>query len=101
MAEFHTLRLAAVFAANPELDVGTRFAAQVARDFHQPTNTFLVDRGKGIVRHNVQLRVVREEAAGVVATHSKCGLSEIVRSKAKKLCVLCDLIRDERGARDL
>src|SRR5213080_130446 len=100
MTEFDAVRFAAMFAANSQLNVGACLAAEVAGDFHQAPNTFLSDRCKRICIDDVELGIGRHKTAGVVSTHSHCGLRKIVRDKTDKLGVTRALIRHERSKRD-
>ena len=100
MTELNAGRLAAVFAANPELDVRPSFASQIASDFHQAANALLIDRRERICIHNVELRVGGKKTAGIVPAHSQRRLCEIVCAKTEELGVARDLVRDERCARD-
>jgi hypothetical protein len=43
VTEFDAIWFAPVFAANSQFDVWPRLSAKVASNFHQATNTFLID----------------------------------------------------------
>src|SRR5438552_8959904 len=100
VTELNAGRLAAVFAANPELDVRPSFASQIASDFHQAANALLIDRRERICIHNVELRVGGKKTAGIVPAHSQRRLCEIVCAKTEELGVARDLVGHERSARD-
>ena len=61
MAELHAVRIAAVFAADAELDVRPRLAAFLDGDLHQLADAGLIDRGERILLHDFQFGVRREE----------------------------------------
>ena len=48
MAELHGRRIAAVFAADSQLDVRTGLTAQISSHLHQLANALLIQTGKGI-----------------------------------------------------
>ena len=100
MAEFDAVRFAAVLAANAQLNLGARLSAEVAGDFHQATNASLIDGCERVRIHNVELGVSRKKTAGIVPAHSQRGLCKIVCAKTEELGIACDLVRDERCARD-
>src|SRR5207237_8118439 len=99
VTEFDAHGFAAVFAANPQLDVRPSLASQVARNFHQAPNAFLIDRRKRIRIQNIKFRVDREKTTRIVPAHSERRLCEIVCAKAEELRVARDQIGDECGAR--
>ena len=61
VAELHRVRVAAVFAADAEFDVGASLAAFLDGDLHQLADAGLVDRRERILLHNLQFCVVRQE----------------------------------------
>ena len=67
MAERDRLRLAAVLAADPELDVVAGPAPALDRDLHQVADAALVDRLERVALEHARLQVVGEEAAAVVS----------------------------------
>ena len=66
MAEGDRLRLAAVLAADAELDLLARAAAALDGDLHQVADAVLVDRLERVAIEDSRLEVVGEEAAAVV-----------------------------------
>src|SRR5271154_5548739 len=100
MAEFHRIGVAAVFAADAELDVGSRLAALRDGDFHELADAGLVNRGERIFLHDLHFLIRAEEAAGIVAAHAERGLRQIVRAEAEELRRLRDLIGGQRAARN-
>ena len=101
MAKLHAFRFASVFAANSKLDSGPRLAAQIAGDFHQPPNAFLVDRRERIRPDDIKLCVGRQDRSGIIMTYSESCLREIVRPEAEEFRVARNFIGHERGSRDL
>ena len=59
VTEFHGIGITAVFPANTELDLRSRFAPFLDRDLHQLADTILIDRGKGISFYDFQLGIMR------------------------------------------
>src|SRR6266496_359590 len=100
MTEFDAVRLATVFATNPELDLRPAFAPQIARDFHQAADAFLIDRGEWIGTDNIELCVGRKETPGVIPAHSERRLCQIVCAKTEELGITSNLIGHQRRARD-
>src|SRR4029077_20547282 len=61
VTEFDTVWFTAVLAANSQFDVGPRFAADVAINFHQTSNSLLIDRCEWIGTDDVEFRVRGKE----------------------------------------
>ena len=72
--------------------LGPRLAAACHADLHQRADAVVVDRLERIVRHDVVLAVVVDEAAVVVAAHAERGLRQVVGAEAEELGLLGDLI---------
>ena len=101
VAERDRLRLAAVLAADAELEVLARAAAALDRDLHQVADAVLVDRLERVALEDAGLEVVREEAAGVVAGEAERGLRQVVRAEGEEVGVLGDLVGADARARQL
>ena len=101
MAELHAIRVAAVFAADAELDVGPRFVALRHRHLHQLADAGLVDGGERILLDDLQFLVRPEEGAGIVAAHAEAGLGQVVGAEAEEFGRLRDLVRGQCAARNL
>src|SRR5271170_4655546 len=101
MAEFHGIGIAAVFAADAELDAGARLAAFRNGDFHELADAGLVNRGERIFLHDLRFLIRAEETAGIVAAHAERSLRQIIRAEAEELRSLRDLIGGQRAARNL
>src|SRR5688572_30161891 len=100
MAELDGVRIAAVLAADAELDARAGLRALLDRDLHELADAGLVDRGERVLLEDLGLLVRSEEGTGVVARHAEAGLREIVRAKAEELGGLRDLVGGEGTARD-
>src|SRR5215210_4279994 len=102
VAEGDALRLAAVLAADAELDLLTRAAAALDRDPHQIPHPALVERLEGVRLQHAVLEVVREELAlRVVAREAERRLREVVRPEREEVGVLGDLAGADARARKL
>src|SRR4029078_3691101 len=78
VAELDRRRLAAVLAADAELDVRLRLPPPLDADPHQVALALLVERLEGVPLEHTVLEVEREELAlGVVAGHPECGLGQV------------------------
>src|SRR3954469_15875594 len=100
MAELHAARFATVFAADAQLDVRTRLAAQIACQLHELADTGLVDRCKRILLHDFQLLITAQERPRIIAAHAERCLGQVIGAEAEELRVFGDFIRDQGGARD-
>ena len=101
MAERDRLRLAAVLAADAELEVVADAAAALDGDPHQVADAVLVDRLERVALEDAVLEVVRQEAAGVVAREAERGLREVVRAEGEEVGVLGDLVGPDARPRQL
>src|SRR5260221_3409022 len=96
MAELHGIGVAAVFAADAELDAGAGLVALRRRDLDELADAGLVNRGERILLHDFVLRVGTEERTRVVARHAKAGLREGVPAQTQEFSGLRDLVCGER-----
>src|SRR5262249_34680968 len=101
VAVHHRLRIAAVLAADSQLDVGPGLASPLYTHLHQLAHAFLVNGGKWIVLEHAFFDVGRQEGADIVARESVHGLSKVVGAEAEELRFYRDLIGDYAGARQL
>src|SRR5438874_2207772 len=99
VAELHALGIAAVFAANAELDLGATLSAFVDGNLHELADAGLIERRERVLLEDLVLDVRHEEVAHVVAADSERHLGEIVRAEAEELGALRDFIGSERAAR--
>src|SRR5947208_4661054 len=98
MAEFHTVRVSAMFATDAQLDFRASTLAFFDRNLHELADASLVDRSKGVPLDDFQLLIRSEEGAGIVAAHRQGGLSQVVGAETEELSGLRDLIRREGAA---
>src|ERR1019366_10196867 len=82
-AELDRRRIAAVFAADTQLDVRPGAASLFARHLDQLTNTLLVELGKRILLQDAQFEVRRKDLVDVVTREAEGGLREIVGTEAE------------------
>src|SRR5258707_15435778 len=94
MTVFYTFRVSTMFTANSEFDVRSGFAPVVTGNFHQFSDPGLIDRRERVVSDYIQLFVVRQEAAGIIAAHPQGGLRQIVRPKTKEFSIFRDLVSE-------
>ena len=71
MAELDRARIAAVLAADAQLNVRTGGAAQFGSHFDQLADALLIQLGKGIRLVDLVIIISVEELAGVVAVKPK------------------------------
>ena len=97
MAEGDRARLAAVLAADTELELGLDAAAALDRDLHQLADTLGVEHLERVALEDAVLEVEGEELAlGVVAREPDRRLREVVRAERAEVR---DLARSRRRAR--
>ena len=101
VAEGDGLRLAAVLAADAQLDPGPLPAAALDGDLHQVADPLLVDRLERVALEHAALEVIGEEAAAVVARDPERRLRQVVRAEGEEVGVHGDLVRAHAGARQL
>src|SRR5579885_996335 len=99
VAELNRGRIAAVLAANAELQLLTRLAAALGGDAHQLADAVAIDRHKRVGRQDALCRVGTQEAPRVVAADAKGGLRQVVGAERKELRRFGDLIGFERRTR--
>src|SRR5580704_5113978 len=84
--------VAAVLAANAELDVGPHLAAALDRDAHQFADTLAIESDERIDREDTLGRVDAEEARSIVAGNAERRLGEVVGAEREELGGLRDLV---------
>ena len=97
VAEFHRGRVAAVFAADAELESGLGLAAQLHRHFNQPADALLVNARERVVLEDLLRIVVLQELAGVVAGEAESHLGQVVRAEGEEVGFGRDLVRALRS----
>src|SRR5581483_7094984 len=93
--------IAAVLAANPHLQLGTRLAPAFDADAHQFADTLLIDGDKGIDGENAALEIDAEKACRIVAADAEGRLRQIVGAEGKEFGALGDLAGEQRRPRQL
>ncbi len=102
MEEVHRVRVAAVLAADAELEVGPGGPAGLGGRPHQRADAVAVDGLEGADAEDALLQVRGEEAGlHVVAGEAPHRLGEVVGAEGEELGGLGDLIGRQRGARQL
>src|ERR1700722_17488234 len=85
VAERDRGRIAAVLAADAELEVLAHLAAALARDRDQFADALAIDRDERIDGENALRGVGAEKARGVVAADAEGGLGEIIGAIGEEL----------------
>ena len=101
MAELDRGRVAAVLAADAQMNVGACLTAKLDSRFNQFADALLIEVCKRIGFIDLVLVIVVKELAGVVTAEAKRHLRQVVRAEAEEFGLLGDLIGSQRGARDL
>ena len=101
MAEFHRGGVAALLAADAQLDVGTGLAAEIRSHLHQAANAHLIELGEGIGLVDLVVVVAGQELAGVVTAEAEGHLGEVVGAEGEELGFLGDIVSSEGSAGDL
>ena len=77
VAEFHGGRIAAVLAANADVQLGVVGTAQSAGHVHQLANTGLVQLGEGIVLEDLGIVVSIQELTGTDESNAAAAFGEV------------------------
>src|SRR6185295_2396957 len=94
--------IAAVLAADADLQARPRLASTLDGDAHHRADTVAVEDLERVRGDDLLLYVLGEEALlRVVARDAEDRLREVVRSEREELRLRCDLVGDETRARDL
>src|SRR5262249_47660947 len=101
VAEADAVGVAAVLAADADLDVVPAGPAALDPNFHQLADALEVDRLERVARHNVVFDVIADEAAVIVPAHAQAGLGQVVGAEAEELGFAGDLLGGGAGARQL
>ena len=98
VAELDGFRIAAMFAADADLQVGPGVASLGSGHLDEDTDASLVEGGEGVLLEDALLDVGRQEVVDVVARDAEGGLREVVGAEAEELGFLGDLVGSEAGA---
>src|SRR5467141_2380523 len=104
MAKLHAVRIAAMFAADADLEFGARLAPLFDAPAHQHADTLGIERLEWIRAEYsgfLLVHVIGQEAAGVVAGKTHGGLREVVGSEREEFRHFRDFSRQQGSARQL
>ena len=101
VAELHGGGVAAMLAADAQLDVGAGLLAQVGSHLHQFANADLIQLCEGIGLVDLLVVVGAQELAGVVTAEAEGHLSQVVGAEGEELGFLGDLVSGQSGTGDL
>src|SRR5262249_60594915 len=90
VAERHRRRIAAVLAADADLELGLYAAALPDGDADQRADALLVEAGERVAREQALLQVVGEEGPDVVAREAERRLGEVVGAEGEEIGVRAD-----------
>ena len=98
MAEVDGLGVAAVLAANADLQVRSTASTVFDSNPHQAAYPGLIDCLERVGWHDVMFGVVTDEAFVVVSTDPQTRLSQIIRTKTEELSGFGNLTRGQSGS---
>src|SRR5229473_916857 len=101
VAELHALCIATMLAADADLELGSCLAPLFDAPAHQHADALDIERLERIRQENtgfLLVYVIRQEAAGVVAGETHCGLSEVIGPEREELRHFGDLSGEQSGA---
>ena len=101
MAELDACRVAAVLAADADVELRIGFLAEADSHLHELAYADLVEFSERIVLEDLRVVVSAEELARVVAAEAVSHLREVVRTEAEEIGVLRDFVGGESRSRDL
>src|SRR6478672_3768085 len=96
VAERDRRRIAAVLAADANLEVFAHPAAALDADPHQRADAIAIDRHERIARQDAARRVDAEERRGVVTADAEGGLGQVVGAEREELGGLRNLVGHQR-----
>src|SRR5687768_3733824 len=101
VAERDRRRVAAVLAADPDLETWPRLPSTLDRDSHHGADAVAVEHLERVGRDDLLLHVFRQEALlCVVARDAEDRLRQVVRAEGEELGLRRDLVGDKTCARD-
>ena len=101
MAELNRCRVAAVLAADTDVEVVVNGLAELDSHFHELANANLVELCEGIVLEDLSVIVSVKELTCVVTGEAVCHLSKVVCTEAEEVSFLSDFVSSESGTRNL
>ena len=99
VAELHGGGVAAVLAADAQVQISAGLTAQLGGHLHQLAHASLVQLGEGIALVDLLVVVSAQELAGVVAGEAEGHLGQVVGAEGEELGLLGDLVGGQ--SRDL
>jgi len=100
VAEFNAGRIAAMFAANTQFQIGAGLTTQLCRHLHQFTDAVLIQAGKRIVVINLFIIIGTQELSGIVTGEAEGHLGQVVGSKAEEIRFFGNFIGSQSSAGD-
>src|SRR6202008_4280956 len=100
-AEMDRGRVAAVLAADAELDAGAAGAAAPGGGADHLADPGRIEADERVMREDAGLLVGSEEARRVVARDAEHGLRQVIGAEAEEFGALGDLAGEQRSARQL
>src|SRR5271170_7787455 len=101
MAQLDALGVAAMLAADAELELGVGLAPALDRDSHQAAYAVGIELRERVCLVDAALDIIAEKFAGIVAREPIGHLREVVGAEGKKLGDRANLAGLETGARHL
>ena len=101
MAELNRCRIAAVLAADTDVELGVNRLAELDSHLHELANANLVELCKRIVLEDLGVIVSVEELTSIVSGEAECHLSKVVSTEAEEVSVLSDIVSCESCTRNL
>src|SRR5882757_1217015 len=101
VAERHRGGIAAMLAANPDLEIGPRLAAARHADLDEFADAIAIDRDERVDLENSLADIGAKETRGVVAADAVGGLRQIVGPEGEELGGLRDVAGHQARARKL
>src|SRR3954471_22984809 len=98
VAEGHRGGIAAVLAADADLELGARLASAFDADAHQLAYALAVDGDEGIKRDNSARHVEAEKARRIITADAVSRLGQVVGAEGKELGALGDVAGAQRRA---
>ncbi len=101
VAELDGAGVAAVLAADAEVQLRTGCTAKLCSHVNELADTGLVETCKRIALVDLLVIVCTEELAGVVTAEAEGHLGQVIGAEGEELSLSCDLVSGESGSGDL
>src|ERR1700692_619281 len=99
MAEADGIWIAAMFAANAQLEICARLSSTFRRNANKFSHAVAIDGNERIACNQTFREIFGEECARVVAADTECCLRQIVGAEGEELRALGDFTSAQGGAR--